>query len=59
MTGSTGGDSPLSSYEANVAAAAAAVQAAIAVNAKQQASAQAWLDAALPEPPTRVGAARL
>jgi hypothetical protein len=41
MTGPAGGNGKLTSYEATVAAARDAVQAAIAVNAAQQASAQA------------------
>ena len=53
--GPAGGDSPLTSYEATVAAARDAVQAALAVNAEQQAQAPAWLNAALPEPASPVG----
>jgi len=51
MTGPVGGDSPLTSYEATVAACRQAVADATATNDAQQTAAQAWFTAGLPEDP--------
>ena len=59
MTGPASDDSPLTSYEATVAAAREAVAAAVAANEMQQVQARQWFDARLPtdesahEPATR------
>jgi hypothetical protein len=51
MTGPVGGDSPLTSYEASVAACRQAVADATAANDVQQAAARVWFIAGLPEDP--------
>jgi hypothetical protein len=51
MTGPSGGDSPLTSYEATVQAARDAVAAAVATAAEQQRQVQVWMDASEPEAP--------
>jgi hypothetical protein len=50
VTGPSGGDSPLTSPEAVLAACEAAVRDAVTVNTAVQAQQGAWLDASLPEP---------